>query len=395
MPLEDADRWVHTWVAAPQAAEPENLPPAPFARPGRTFADTTLRQTVRTTLGGSRLRLRLSNAFGGAPLPLTRAALALPDGGSGARAVLPGTSRAVTFGGRASTTVPVGAPVVSDPVDLAVPAGTDVSVTLYLADGIASEQVTSHPGSRTTSHLLAGDHTGAEELPGAVPVEHWYLLGGLEVFREEPAGALVLLGDSLTDGRGSTTDGNDRWPDLLAARLRAQGRDLAVLNQAAGGNRVLAHGVGPAALARLDRDVLALGRVRWLVLFEGVNDLGTAEATPAAQRAVAADLVAAYEQVVLRARARGIRVAGATTAPFGGHEGYDDPAGLRAAARHEVNTWVREGGRFDAVLDLDAAVRDPAAPDRLLPAYDGGDHLHLNPAGYAALAGAVPLDLFR
>ena len=397
MPRTPAPRWLHTWTAMPQLAEPENLPPAPFTRPGLLLADTTLRQTVRVSLGGTRLRIRLSNTFGGAPLSITAAAVALPAGGrAGSAAVEPGTSRPVTFGGRADVTVPVGAPAVSDPVDLAVPAGSDVSVSLYLAGGLASDRITSHPGSRTTSHLLAGNHVDAPGLTGAVPVEHWYLLGGLEVPAPDDAAAVVLLGDSLTDGRGSTTDGNDRWPDRLAARLRAAGHGdrVAVLNQAAGGNRVLADGVGPGALARLDRDVLALGGVERLVVLEGVNDLGTAEATAGAQRAAAEELVRAYGQVVLRCSARGIRVYGATLLPFGGHEGYDDPQGHRRAARRQVNTWIRESGGFDAVLDLDAVVRDPADPERLLAAYDGGDHLHLGPAGYAALGDAVPLELF-
>ena len=199
--------------------------------------------------------------------------------------------------------------------------------------------------------------------------------------------ATVVLGDSLTDGRGSTTDGNDRWPDQLSARLRG---GHAVLNQAAGGNRVLQDGLGPSALARLDRDVLALGGAATLIVFEGVNDIGTAAATPEAQQRVGDDLRAAYDQIVTRAHARGLRVYGATLTPFGGNEGYDDPGGLRERTRAGLNGWIRGGGRFDRVLDFDAAVRDPADPRRLLPAYDTGDHLHLNPAGYGALAAAVP-----
>nr|BFE72863.1 hypothetical protein GCM10020092_061640 [Actinoplanes digitatis] len=201
----------------------------------------------------------------------------------------------------------------------------------------------------------------------------------------------MVLGDSLTDGRGSTTNGNDRWPDRLKSRLR----DVAVLNQAADGNRVLQDGLGPNALGRLDRDVLALGGADRLIVFEGVNDIGTAAATPAAQLQVGEDLVAAYDQMVTRSHARGIRVYGATITPFGGNTGYDDADGLREGTRRTVNDWIRRSGRFDAVLDFDAAVRDPIGRRRLLPAYDTGDHLHLNPTGYQAIADSVPDRLFR
>ncbi|MDG4787553.1 SGNH/GDSL hydrolase family protein [Micromonospora sp. WMMD1102] len=390
--------WATSWACMPQLTEPDNMPPPPFTGHGRALADTTLRQTVRISVGGTRIRLRLSNAFGGAPLPVTAATVALPAGGrAGTDAIVPDSARPVTFSGRASVTVPVGAQLVSDPVDIAVPARANVTVTLYLGPGQASQEITSHPGSRTTSYLLRGNHVAAPALPDATPVDHWYLLGGLEV----PAGAesrgAALLGDSLTDGRGSTTNGNDRWPDQLVDRLHgyAPTADVAVLNQAAGGNRVLADGLGPNALSRLDRDVLAQSGVAWLVVFEGVNDIGTAEPTGAAQRAVAEDLVTAYDQIVTRAHAHGIRVYGGTLTPFGGHDGYDDPAGLREDTRQAVNRWIRTGDRFDAVPDFDAAVRDPADPRRLLPVADGGDHLHLNPVGYRMLADAVPADLFR
>ncbi|WP_305790227.1 SGNH/GDSL hydrolase family protein [Symbioplanes lichenis] len=374
-------RWVHTWVAMPQLTEPNNLPPAPFTGPDSVLVDTTIRQTVHTSIGGTRLRVRFSNAFGGAELPITAAAVALPAGGrAGVADVQPGTGRPLTFGGHLSTVVPAGAQVVSDPVDLPIAARANLTVTTYLAAGQQTLSLTSHPGSRTTSHLLAGDHHGATDLPGATPVDHWYLISGVEVRAD--ARALVIVGDSLTDGRGSTTNGNDRWPDQLQPRLPG----VAVLNQAAGGNRVLHDGLGPSVLARLDRDVLALGAVSRLLLFEGVNDIGTAPATDAAQQQVVADLIAAYRQVIVRAEARDIATIGATITPFGGNAGYDDPGGLRERSRQAVNHWIRRSGAFASVIDFDAAVRDPAEPRRLAPAYDTGDALHLNPAGYAALA---------
>ncbi len=386
-----AGNWVNTWTSMPQLTEPHNMPPPPFTQDGLVMADTTLRQTVRVTVGGPNLRLRFSNAFGGSALPITAASVARPAGGrAGVAAIEPGTARPVTFNGRAATTVPVGAQVVSDPLAFPVAPRTNLTVTIYLRSGQASNDITSHPGSRTTSHLVAGNHVTATDLPGATPADHWYFLSGVEVLGPRGTAGVVVLGDSLTDGRGSTTNGNDRWPDRFADRVR----HLAVLNQAAGGNRVLADGLGPNVLARLDRDVLAQSGAEWLVVFEGVNDIGTAAATAAAQRQVAADLIAAYEQIVVRAHAQGIEVFGATLTPFGGFTSYDDPAGHREAARQAVNHWIRTSRVFDAVIDFDRIARDPAAPRQLLPAYDTGDHLHLNPAGYRALADAVPDRLF-
>jgi len=378
-------------------AEPDNLPPAPFTRAGLVLADATLRQTLRVTLGGPRFRLRISNAFGGTPLSITAVTVARPAGGrAGVGDVEPGTVRTVSFGGRTSVVVPAGAHLVSDPVEFPLAARSNLTVTLYLAQGQASTAVTSHPGSRTTSHLSAGNHAAATTLPAAVRVEHWYFISGLEVAASPTAAAVVAVGDSLTDGRGSTTDGNDRWPDQLLDRLHAGGvTEVAVLNQGAGGNRVLRDGLGPNALARMDRDVLAQSGVRWLVVFEGVNDIGTAAATEAAQKAVVDDLLTAYDQIVTRAHAHGIRVYGATLTPFGGHDDYDDPAGFRESSRQTVNAWIRGSGRFDAVLDFDRAVRDPEEPRRLRPVADTGDHLHLNPTGYRLLAEAVPVELFR
>jgi lysophospholipase L1-like esterase len=389
--LPSRPRWTHTWTAMPQLTEPHNLPPAPFTGTDSVLVNTTLRQTLRTSIGGKQLRVRFSNAFGGADLPITAAAVALPaNGAAGVPDIRPGSSRPLSFGGRRSVVVPVGAQMVSDPVDMPVPGAANLTVTTFLAAGQATLELTSHPGSRTTSWLVHGDAVGETALAGATPTDHWYLISGVEVTATDAAG-LVLLGDSLTDGRGSTTNGNDRWPDQLLARLR--GGDVAVLNQAAGGNRVLRDGLGPNALARFDRDVLTVSGAAWLLVFEGVNDIGTAEATEAAQQQVVADLIGAYRQMVLRAHAQDLIVYGATLTPFGGNI-YDDAAGLREQARQLVNRAIR-GGLFDAYVDFDAAVRDPAQPRRLAAAYNTGDHLHLNPAGYAALAAAVPRRLLN
>ncbi|MFI2644107.1 SGNH/GDSL hydrolase family protein [Streptomyces sp. NPDC018610] len=390
-------RWVDTWASMPQLTEPGNMPPAPFTGTDHVLQNATLRQTVHVALGGGQVRLRLSNAFGGADLPVTKVSVARPAGGrAGVGAIVPGSGREVTFGGQRGFDVPQGAQAVSDPLDLDVRAGTNLTVTLYLADGQASTDVTSHPGSRTTSYMVAGDHVDDTDLTGAATADHWYFLSGLEVRPRQAASATVVLGDSLSDGRGSTTNGNDRWPDQLQDRLRSRAATagIAVINQAAGGNRVLHDGLGPNALARLDRDVLAQSGVDRLIVFEGVNDIGTAGTSEAESQRITADLIGAYRQIVTRAHAQGIRVYGATLTPFGGND-YDDPAGAHEAARQAVNRWIRTSGRFDAVIDLDKAARDPRRPGRLLPAYDTGDHLHLNPAGYRALGDAVPLGLFE
>jgi lysophospholipase L1-like esterase len=391
--------WVDTWVSMPQLTEPGNLPPAPFTGADAVFVDSTVRTTALVTLGGKHLRLRFSNAFGTTPLTLDAVRIALPAGGAaGVAAIDPATDKAVTFNGKASVTIPAGAQIVSDAVAFPVAPRTNVAVTVYLSAGQQSLDNTSHPGSRTTSWMLAGDHVSDADLDvtGAASVAHWYFLSAIEVLASPHAAAVVVVGDSISDGRGSTTNGNDRWPNQLAARLLATPwlADVAVLNQAAGGNRVLNDGLGPNVLARLDRDLLSRSGARWAIVFEGVNDIGTADATPEAQAKVARDLIDAYEQIVRRAHARGILVYGATITPFYGN-GYYDAAGYREQARQAVNAWIRTSGRFDAVLDFDAAVRDPADPRQLrLDIQYQNDGLHMTPAGYKLIADAVDLRLF-
>ena len=257
-------------------------------------------------------------------------------------------------------------------------------------------EVTGHPGSRTTSYLLAGDAAAAAELPGATRVDHWYYVNGIDVQRDGRAGR--RRDPRRLDHRRPRldTNGNDRWPDILARRLAANRATagVAVANHGIGGNRLLRDGLGPNALARLDRDVLALPGVRWLVVLEGINDIGTRVAARAKgeSAATAEDIIAAYEQIVARAHARGVRVYGATILPFEGAGFYFTPDG--EADRQQVNAWIRTSGRFDAVIDFDAAMRDPQQPSRLAPAVDGGDHLHPSAAGYRIMADAIDLALF-
>lgn len=368
--------WVGTWGCAPQLTEPGNMPPAPG------LAGNTLRQIVRTTRGGSRLRLRFSNAFGDGPLTLRAVQLALS---AGAGSVAAGSGKAASFHGAASVTIPAGASVVSDPLAYELAPMADVAISIWFGD--VPGKLTGHPGSRSTSYLVAGNAAGAETMEDAAKTVHWYVATGIDVAAE--GAEVVVLGDSITDGRGSTTDGNDRWTGDLARRLAsgAETRGVTVLNEGLGGNAVLKGGLGPPAVERFGRDVLGQNAPRWLIVLEGVNDIGASRSPE-----VAAELIAAYGHMIDEAHARGIRVYGVPILPFGGSM-YASPA--HEAARQTVNDWIRTSGRFDAVIDMDAALRDPAEPAKLLAAYDTGDHLHPNAAGYQRMAAIIDLTLFR
>ncbi len=313
--------------------------------------------------------------------------VALSQGGE--RRVLPASDKALAcFQGVARlVTILPGEEVWSDAFDFDLAAVTNVTVTIRFGETPAA--VTGHPGSRATSYLRRGDTVAVTDMAGAAAVQHWYVLTGIDAEADAGCAAVVALGDSITDGRGSTTDGNNRWTDDLALRLGADERPLrtAVVNAGIGGNAVLAGGLGPTAMARFDRDVLEESGVRWVIVFEGVNDIGGSR-----DPSVAAGLISAYGKFIEKAHGKGLRIYGATITPFGGSM-YFTPA--HEAARQTVNTWIRTSGKFDAVIDFDSAVRDPSDSGKLLPTCDTGDHLHLNPAGYRAMAAAVDLKLFR
>jgi lysophospholipase L1-like esterase len=382
--------WVASWGASQQIPEPQN------ALPSDDLRDATVRQIFRLSLGGPALRVRLSNAFGTEALHFTSVHIARPLSPSSS-AIDVASDRPLTFAGGADVIVPPGAEFVSDPLEFAVTPLSDVAVTFHLE--LPPSRETGHPGSRATSYYEHGNVVSVANLPDPKHVDHWYQISEIDVRAASGAATLVALGDSITDGHGATTNGNDRWTDMLAQRLQASPdtRNIGVSNQGIGGNHLLTDGLGPNALARFDRDVLAPAGVRWVIVFEGVNDLGglarDGEVSPAEHVAQVQRVLSAYQQIIARSHAHHLSVYGATITPYVGST-YYHPSPLSESDRQAVNQWIRAAGHFDAVIDFDSVLRDPEHPDRLLPGYDCGDHLHPSPAGYKAMGNAVPLALF-
>ena len=386
----DIPAWVGTWAAAQQVPEPAN------ALSAEDLHDFTLRQIIHLTVPGQTLRVHMSNAFGTAPLHLTSVHIAHPLSPAEAKIDV-ATDKPITFSGNGDVVIPAGAEYISDPIAYPVAALSDLAISLHV--NAPPEQQTGHPGSRSISYLVHGDLVAAPDLPSAKKIEHWYWIAGVDVNAAKDSAAIVVLGDSITDGHGATTNGNDRWPDVLAKKLQADRKTnmLAVLNQGIGGNHLLTDGLGPNALARVDRDVLAQTGIRYLIVLEGVNDLGKlsreGDVSHAEHEALVQQMIGAYEQIVVRAHAHGIKVFGATILPYTG-SGYYHPAPANEADRLAVNKWIRGPGHFDAVIDFDKLTADPAHPDQMLPAYDSGDHLHPSPEGYRVMGNAVPASLF-
>jgi lysophospholipase L1-like esterase len=387
--------WVSAWSTAIHTPLTfPGLPPTPV------FSDQTLRMVIRPTVGGGRVRVRFSNAFGSEALTIGAAHVAMAQPGG---KIVDGSDHALTFGGRASVTIPPGAPMLSDPIDLKVTAFTDLAVSIYLPAS-ASGSSTHFWAQHETYIAGPGDLTAKAELPNPTTRTSWYWLADLEVWAADDTTAIVALGDSITDGVGAKQGEYSDWPDLLAARLGASAK-LAVVNVGIGGNRILHDGAGVSTLARFDRDVLAQPGVSTVIMLEGINDIGWPHMKPRLpngqplkdppfvhELVSADDLIVGFKQVIDRAHQHGIRVFGATLTPYEGADYYSDDG---EATRQAVNQWIRTSGAFDGVIDFDAAVRDPNHPSQFREAYHSGDHLHPSAAGYKAMVEAVDLNLLR
>jgi len=357
--------------------------------PPTTVNNQTLRQIVRTSVGGSRVRIVLSNAFGTAPIEIGAGNIALRDKDS---SLVTSSVKPLTVAGASTFTVLAGATLVTDPIDLAVPPVSDLVIDLYVPNdlGISPSPVTTHNGASQTNFVSeTGNHSGVTNLPVNARSGAWFMIARVEVMAPAGTAAVVTFGDSITDGARSTADTNNRWPDQLARRLAARkGGGVAVLNAGISGNRVLGDGAGVSALARFDRDVLMQTGVTHVVVMEGINDIGIARNNPSPS---ADDLIVGHKQLIDRAHARGLKIYGATLTPYEG-AAYYSPEG--EAKRQALNNWIRTSKAYDGVIDFDMVTRDPAAPTKFLPAYDSGDHLHPGDAGYKAMGDAVDLALF-
>ncbi len=380
---EKEDHWVGTWASSPL------VPSSIIENEQLKIADdgTTLREVVRITLGGSTFRVRFTNVFGTAPLVIGAAEMAPSLAGA---SIAPGVGKALLFHHQASVTLQPGALVYSDPIELPAKPLTNLTVSFFLPR--LPGTLTEHQLASATSFQVMGNHVSDPSLAAPVKVTSWEYLNGIDVLTSSKDAAVVTVGDSITDGAYSTLDGNARWPDTLAGRLQADPHhsNLAVLNEAISGNRILREGAGPSALARFDRDVLAQSGVRYLLILEGINDIGHLKRDPQ-EHTTAEDLIGALDQMIVRAHAHGIVVIGVTLTPFGGADSYSEAG---EAIRQAINGWIRTRGSFDGFVDMDAAVRDPVHPDAFLPGMEHGDHLHPNDAGYKAMGEAIPLTLF-
>ncbi|HUN74649.1 MAG TPA: SGNH/GDSL hydrolase family protein [Steroidobacteraceae bacterium] len=392
-----AAEWITSWGAAP---EPPTLAAGPF--PGTpSFSNQTIREVVRLSAGGQRVRILFTNAYGAKALRIGAARVALADPSGD---VQQATLHAVLFAGEPSAWVPPGAPLLSDPIDLPVAPLATLSISIYLPEDTGP--CTCHSVGAQTAYVSgSGDLTDKPFTPERTMLARAFI-AGVEVEASGPAKSIVVLGDSISDGVGSTANANRRWPDVLAERLAHQHARLAwgVVNMGISGNRVLGDGAGQSALARMDRDVLAVPGAAYVIVFEGVNDLGISYGHPSGpfagyfkrfasgNKATAEALIAGYRQIIARAHAKGLKVFGATITPYGG-AGYYSEEG--EAQRQAINRWMRSSGAFDAVLDFDAVLRDPNQPTQMQAALQAGDHLHGSDAGYAALARSIDLALFK
>jgi len=375
-------QWVGTWATAPMLAE------GGFSV--RPLCGVTLREIAHISAGGAQIRVRFTNAYGTDPLIVSDAHVALS---AGSAAIQPGTDHAITFGGATTVNIPPGAELFSDPIAFAVQPLSNLVVSFYLPSQVMRAE-TYHSFADQDNFIANGDVSSAPDLADATKMFSWYFLDGIDVEAVDGSQAIVTLGDSITDGAHSTENANQRWPDILAARLNADPnlKNVSVLNVGIGGNRVLNEVAGPSALSRVDRDVLSQSGVRYVIVLESINDIGRLAhlATPY-DDITAAQLEMALKQIADDAHEHGIKAIGATLTPYGGAGYYSDKG---EQIREAVNDWIRSSGTFDGVADFDKATQDPANPTHFNPAYDSGDHLHPKDAGYKAMADSIDLALF-
>ena len=383
------EHWVATWTTAQLLVRTPPAPSATGAQPAgaRGFNNQTVRMMVRASIGGRRVRVKISNAFGSAPLVLGTAHIAIRSKDS---EIVATSDRALSFNGKPGCTIGPGIVTMSDPVDLNFAPLADLAVSLYFPGDTGPQ--TNHSTALHTTYIKEGDVTAAPALADATKTQAYYWLAGIDVAAPADAALIVAYGDSITDGARSTSETNHSWPALLAARLAAKKEtaNIGVANMGIGGNRVLRDQTGASALARFDRDVLSQSGVKWVMLLEGINDIGHAATVP--EEAVTADeLIGAFKQIIDEAHTHGIQAIGCTLTPYGGAN-YSRENG--EAIREALNTWIRTSGAFDAVVDFEAATRDAADPKKIRAEFDPGDHLHPNDAGYQAMADAIDLSIF-
>ena len=391
--------WVAAWTASPHAVDPD--PDDPLLN----IDGQTVRQRARLSLAATSLRIRVSNEYGSAPLTIGAASIALSDG---VAAIKKESLKPLTFGGRSSVTLPAGAPILSDIVTLAAPAGAELSVSLYFPGRVTTPTI--HGLALKSAVISArGNVTQATRVEAQKTSHSSISMTAILVPAQPGQKLIVAFGDSITDGDGSTVDADRNWPSVFARRLQTRKGQvpIAIVNAGIAGNRLLSDGfgikaLGSSALARFDRDVLAVPGVTHVVVLEGANDIGFPGArlgghalADASQIRTVEDLIGAYQQLIARAHTRGLKVAGATITPFAGVDvpGYYSDA--KEAARQRVNTWIRTSGAFDAVIDFDAVLRDPAHPERMSAHYASPDHLHPSDIGYKAMADAIDPSLFE
>lgn len=380
--FSENSNWVGTWSTAPQLVEPHNMPPQPG------LSDNTIRQIVQVSIGGEILRFKFSNAFSNSPVEIKSVAIAESTENSSINIL---TQEILKFNNNQNATINPGEELFSDPVKFKLKPGSKLAITIYF--GKTAPDVTGHPGSRTTSYILAGNNIESADFSDAIKTDHWYSISGIDVLTRKDSKAIAVLGNSITDGRGSGTNMQNRWPDILAGRLLKNEKtsNIGVLNLGIGGNCVLRGGLGPTALERFDRDILSQSSVQWLIILEGINDIGTINSENEAE-SIAKELISAYDEMIKKAHEKNILVYGATILPFA-KSFYDTPH--RQKSRDIVNEWIRNSGRFDAVIDFDEIMRNPNDEKTILPDMHDGDFLHPNEAGYRRMGEGVELKLFE